>query len=160
MQHLSGNAGVERMEHALSDIRSHRIGTKAKKSLTSPDTNFLSQNSAQSSQIAETSSSREDEIQDIQGVGHSQTAKDCSASSRLDSEIPRRAADIYLTRGSMSVTENEVLVNEIVHGHKSGLIDLLRVSTEKQKNILVLQLLYKLIHFFLILSRLPHFCLS
>lgn len=148
------------MEHALSDIRSHPIGTKAEKSLTSPGTIFLSQNSAQSSQIAETSGSREDEIQDIQGVGHLQTAKDCSTSSQLDSQTPRRAADIYLTKGSMSVTENEVLVNEIVHGHKRGLIDLLSISTEKQENIKVRHLLHKLIHFFLIVSGLPHFSLS
>lgn len=133
LQHLSGKAGVEHMERALSDIRLQFIDTKAEaeRSLESAGENFSARSSTHISQGAEINGDRED-----QRMVYKQTADDLSTSSNLGSVTPRKA-DICLDKGSMSVTENEVLVNEIVHEHINGLVDGLCINAEKEEKIKV-----------------------
>ncbi|KAK9271264.1 hypothetical protein L1049_026854 [Liquidambar formosana] len=140
VQHLSGNAGIERMESALSNMRSRFFEAKETGTLSSspsPSPSPIAHISSLSlpGSAVSSSVSASGEISSMaeaferSSLVSSLFKKKVSANNEVSSSNPFRSiAEGNLGFGAMLVTENEVLVNEIVHEHHHGFADRLDAS--------------------------------
>lgn len=135
VQHLSGAAGLERMESSLSKMRSRFF--EAKESGTLSPSPIVNISSLSLPGLVDDSS--------VAASGTiSSTAEGCERSSHLlkDGSFPDNdigssipfgsSADSNKSSATMLVTENELLVNEIVHEHQHGFSDRLDGSHKDQ----------------------------
>ncbi|KAL9269831.1 T-complex protein 11-like protein [Drosera capensis] len=121
VQHLSGEAGIERLEHALSDARSKFFAVKDNGSpSTPPMAHIVSPGLSGSENGTPVSTSdnlrhQTNESGQLSRVARSLFKEDIveekDDSSSTDAEEGQKNSD------SAVVSENELLVNEIVHGH-------------------------------------------
>ncbi|XP_059459896.1 uncharacterized protein LOC132189258 isoform X2 [Corylus avellana] len=128
VQHLSGNAGLERMECALSDMRSRFL--KAKDSGSSSASPFPSSSSSclpksPDGSLASVPGERNNLAEGFESSGpivHSLSERDDSSSGKVvgSSNDFTGAAHGHPSFDAMLVGENELLVNEIVHEHRHG----------------------------------------
>ncbi|XP_074588189.1 uncharacterized protein LOC141844091 [Curcuma longa] len=118
--HLSGNAGLERMESSLSDARTKFFEAKENGSplanpvahISSPlvsDPSAIQLDSVPNNQNVEASRRSNNVVRSLFGVSS-------SAQPKIDSEDPHHT-DVQSSsvRGMQLPTENELLVNEIMH---------------------------------------------
>lgn len=141
MLHLSGNAGIERMKSALSDTRSKYFESKENGNLgvspvahissstpSSPDETLPSVSEQRSLVVGSSSSSR---------VVRS-LFKDVSSPLKVG---PITSETIDTPQGTSTreklITENELLVNEIVHGGQHSFTEHLDIESEDQIGIKV-----------------------
>lgn len=129
--HLSGDAGIERMESALSETRSKCFkANEATSPLRSPVTQSISPSPADFSPALSTiSSSREI---NISGESNQKTGRvvrslfndsDTSLPGRSSFSVPRISLDGQLGSDVKLVTENERFVNELLHEHHRSFSD-------------------------------------
>lgn len=85
-------------------------------------------NSSEFSDSEATNDSRKDESRACHGAGNRPIRNDVSMSNVAGSSTSSITVDTNLPRSATSETDNEVLVNEIVHGHKRGLFDDLSIT--------------------------------
>lgn len=109
MQHLSGNTGLKRMECALTEIRSKFIGDEESKSP-------LKSSSGQ--------------------ISSSRPPHSLEGSSVTNSSA-KRIIDDHQSVDTLLVSENELLVNEIVHEYHRGLADTFNAADKDQNNVQV-----------------------
>ncbi|XP_068667233.1 uncharacterized protein [Aristolochia californica] len=135
--HLSGNAGVERMESALLDMRSKFfvIQENRSSSVTIPPNMSCSTSISSVEPIL-------DDKKSVEDIGKSSRVvralfKDDSSQLKVSSNPAGKNADTQL-RSPVSerlITENIVLVNEIVHEGPQAFADNFSDSNEVQNNI-------------------------
>ncbi|KAL1358307.1 hypothetical protein AAHE18_04G022900 [Arachis hypogaea] len=140
VQHLSGDAGVERMESALSQTRSRYFRVKAngrqvRSGLTPP----TSQSPTPLSTVA---SSSERNTSDMGNNRHSRVVR--SLFKESDTSLggasfsaPRTnsVSQMDSLSSAMSITENEIIVNEFLHECHRSFADGFDVSDHIQNNI-------------------------
>lgn len=135
VQHLSGDAGVERMECALSETRSRYFRVKDSGSpMGFPVTQFMSPSPTPLS-TAGSSSERNisNESNKTRRVVRS-LFKESDTSPRESSfSAPRTSSDSQL--GVSMVAENVVLVNEFLHEHHRSFADGFDISDHIQNSI-------------------------
>ncbi|GFZ09728.1 T-complex protein 11 [Actinidia rufa] len=139
-QHLSGGAGQKCMECALSGMRSRYIEAKeTSSSIASPNALMLSPSSPVSSDGSVVHSSAE--ISNL-AEGYHTPESIVQTLSKTDDSSLRKKIDSLTSRSSLSGnwnsdvkldTDNETLVNEIVHGHPLDFADGLGISYEDQE---------------------------
>lgn len=130
VQHLSGDAGLERMECALSDIRSRFL--EAKEAAASPLTRMSFPSSLSSSNHSDGNDSRE---RNNLAEAHIGSSDDFSSGNKVNSTSPRSKTAGHLSSRAELVTRNEMLVNEIVHEHGDILAHGLDFSKDDQDSI-------------------------
>lgn len=144
VQHLSGDAGIERMECALSETRSRYfrvnengspMGSPLTQSLAPITANFTSVPSVGSS-----SSERNAPINSNQSTSHVARSlfKDASIYPPEGSKISALGTTSDGQWGSSIgklVTENEVLVNEFLHEHHHSFSDVFGNADQNQNSI-------------------------
>lgn len=137
VQDLSGVAGIKRMEHAISDVRSKYFASKDSRSpfaspvahILSPD--YSSSSNSSPSTAAGEASSMASGSERLSSVARSLFKEnDTTASQSVLSPPEARGADDHISRDIIPITENELLVNEIVHEHRHGLADKLYMDGE------------------------------
>ncbi|KAJ6379478.1 hypothetical protein OIU76_016172 [Salix suchowensis] len=144
VQHLRGNAGLEHMEHALADVRSRFVEAgKSGTSMASSTSDILSsfsRNSHEGSSISGFGETRDP----AECIGESSDqllsllqADDSSPVQELDPSLSKRAMNSIAHSDSVLASENELLVNEILHEHHRGLADSLNVTDEDQNSLKV-----------------------
>lgn len=138
VQNLSGNAGLEQMEFALSDAWSRffeakETGSSLVSSVAHISSPILPGSSNNSSILGEMGSISESMERSDHIVYPLFKKDDSSPGNEVVSSTPLSSdVDGY---GAMSVTENELLVNEIVHEHGHGFADSFDVSDNDQSSI-------------------------
>lgn len=133
IQQLSGNAGLERMESALSDTRTRFIDVVVLGSSLASSCDQVFSSAAGSSHSSPSCDSRDDNVVESHNrVGYivpSLSKGDDSLFGEIGSAT-HSALDEHLSTSSRLVKDNEMLVNEIVHGIDSGLADGLNVTND------------------------------
>lgn len=139
MQHVSGNAGIDRMDSALSDTRSKFFDTKDNGTPVEGPVARVASLSSSNSSVQSLPSVLEEHA-----FGNSERSKHVIRSlfgERTSSSPPKAGlksqavgAQSGNAHGKRQPTENEILVNEIVHGDQITPID-------KEANIKVGRLL-------------------
>ncbi|XVE93246.1 hypothetical protein REPUB_Repub01dG0173800 [Reevesia pubescens] len=137
VQHLSGDAGIERMECALSETRTKFFQVKESGSpMGSPITPFLSPNS-HSSPTARTDN-RSDLTQMPNRVVRSLFKEDGTSPSKISGSSAPSSSHSDAQLGSSTkkqlVTENELVVNEFLH-EQHGFVDSFSAIDEDQNSI-------------------------
>ncbi|XP_068645136.1 uncharacterized protein [Aristolochia californica] len=135
VQHLSGNAGVERMESALSDTRSKFFETQESRSTSVITPPNLS--------CSTSSSSIEPDLEDkklVEDIGKSRRVvralfKDDSSQPKAGLSTPGENANTHPPTSERLITENIVLVNEIVHEGPQAFVDNFSDSSDVQIDI-------------------------
>ncbi|KAL2520208.1 T-complex protein 11 [Forsythia ovata] len=140
VQKLSGNAGLERMESALSDTRKRFIDVMEVGSSLASSSDHFSQSATGSSHSSSSCASSKDDnvVEGHNRVGYIVRSLSKGDDSSLRGEVgsaPRSVLDDHLSTSAKLATDNELLVNEIVHGIHSGLADGLNVIKEDQGSI-------------------------
>lgn len=143
VRHLSGEAGIQRMEFSLSETRSKYFKAKENGSpVGSPITHILSP----SSLIPDTppTSSGDNEVDVPKGPNHVVRSlfKEDNASSSTDSSFAVPISSSLDARSSSSVekalvTENEQIVNEFLHEQSLAFVDRFSISEENQNDFKV-----------------------
>lgn len=136
MQHLSGNAGIERMECALSDARTKFFEAKGNSSpLANPVAHMLSPSIPHSLAKQMGSMPHANSIEEEEGSKHVvQSLFGVSFSTPLNfgSEVQNIDVQSSSAWGKQLSTENELLVNEIMHwGHGPFADDIDMVQAEE-----------------------------
>lgn len=159
MQQLSGNAGLQHMECALSDIRSKFIEARESGSPSTFSTAHISSSgpngSSEGSSVSvftETSSLAEGCEKSSHIVRSLSEIVDSSPGKEVGSSPSNSTTDGHLNSDPMLVSENEFLVNEIVHKHRCGFSDSLSVTNEDQNSPKVSASVYFMFCFFKIIS--------
>lgn len=147
VRHLSGDAGIERMESALSETRSKYFQAKENGSpIESPIAHFISPSPSSSSgdptyvassdKVSVVGESverpsrvvrtlfKEDDASSTRGFGFS------SHRSSLDRQLGSSDENL--------ISENELIVNEFLHEQRHAFNDSLSATDEDQKNIKVI----------------------
>lgn len=135
--HLSGDAGIERMENALSDTRTKYFNAKENASPNTPLTESPSPPASSSST----------------SIGRSDKANGSTASSRkqnsvvhslfkgdadpIDVDSPKSSHGISRFSEENFVGENLRIVNEYVHGEQLAFVDSSSSSGERQTDMMV-----------------------
>ncbi|KAJ8492005.1 hypothetical protein OPV22_013726 [Ensete ventricosum] len=124
VRHLSGNAGIERMESALSDTRSKFFEAKENEIPLATSLAHISSTSASLSLGKQLVSMSHEHNIEIKGrsnrVVRSLFGISSSTQLRVGTEVQNVDVQSSCTVGTQSPTENELLVNEIMHwGHGS-----------------------------------------
>ncbi|KAL6961961.1 hypothetical protein U1Q18_036920 [Sarracenia purpurea var. burkii] len=139
---LSGNAGLEHMERALSATRSRFLeANEIASSIASPNGHKASPSSPGLSDgsivCARDKISSLAEGCDMSGsiVQPFSKIDDSSSSNNIDSSNSGSSSGGNWSSGAKLATENEVLANEIVHEHAVGLADGLGINYEEQEGI-------------------------
>ncbi|KAF8404280.1 hypothetical protein HHK36_009162 [Tetracentron sinense] len=145
VQHLSGDAGIERMESALSDTRSRFFEAKENGSPLASPIVHISSPIPPISPACPPRVAVSDKISNLVEGGErpsrvvrSLFKKDASAPpNEVVSSTPSKSSvgGQLSSPGEKVVTENELLVNEIVHEHRHAFADNLNVSDADQDNI-------------------------
>jgi hypothetical protein len=131
VQHLSGHAGIERMEGALSEARSKYFEAKEKGSpIGSPITHFLSPGSPS---LAAGPSSVANSTERTSPERPSRVARRLFSEDNNTSSIEESLADA--SSRTQKVTENELIVNEFLHQQHHALVDSFNVSNENQNSV-------------------------
>ncbi|KAJ8436939.1 hypothetical protein Cgig2_017364 [Carnegiea gigantea] len=139
---LSGEAGIERMESALADVRTKFFASKESGSLlASPVAHISSPGYSCSSDGSPSPVSGEPSSKP--GVnGRPSSVRSLfkevavTAAQEVTSSAPAvRGADLELRCGTSPITENELLVNEIVHQHRHDFADNLDINNEDDNGI-------------------------
>lgn len=145
VKHLSGDAGIERMESALSETRSKYFQAKENGSpVGSPITHFISPSPPSSS--AGPSSASSDKRSDlIEGI--ERPSRVVRSLFREDDTSPVKGFDVSAHRSSLDgqlgssgkklITENEMIVNEFLHEQRRSSSDISSVTDEDQKSMKV-----------------------
>ncbi|KAJ7968051.1 T-complex 11 [Quillaja saponaria] len=157
VQHLSGDAGIEHMECALSETRSKYFKAKENGSpLGSPITHFISPGPAKSSAASAVSSNEKSNIIEsdqkssrvvrslFRGIDSSPPSESISSAPRtcsdgeLGSSIEKLVKDGELGSSiEKLVKENEFVVNEFLHEQHHAFSDEFGVSDHNQSSIKV-----------------------
>ncbi|KDP26977.1 hypothetical protein JCGZ_22197 [Jatropha curcas] len=137
--HLSGNAGLKRVEYALADARSKFIGEKLPGSSSkSPIPQFSPSSSPGSLKGCPASNSVEisfsaETCQGSSGIVHSLfEVDDPSAGKETSSSSPKSTSDDHWSSNELLPSENELLVNEIIHERCHGFSDSLNAINKDQ----------------------------
>ncbi|GLT42740.1 hypothetical protein SLA2020_167260 [Shorea laevis] len=141
VQHLSGDAGIERMEFALSETRTKYFQAKENGSpIGSPITHILSPNSPSSPDAPTASRDNRSNVSERPNhVVRRSLFKEDGASPSPDSSssVPSSSSsDARL--GSIEkhlVTENELIVNEFLHEQCRAFVERFSVTEENQNDI-------------------------
>ncbi|KAK7331605.1 hypothetical protein VNO80_28342 [Phaseolus coccineus] len=140
VQHLSGDAGIQRMESALSETRSRYFGVQDDESpVRSP---MITSVTASPTPLSSVTHSSERNISD-EGSNHRTSRvvrslfKETNTSPGESSfSAPRTSSDSHLGHSSEKLlADNEVLVNEFLHDHQYSVTDGLDVSDHIQNSI-------------------------
>ena len=151
VQHLSGDAGILRMESALSETRSRYFGVQDDESpVRSP---MIPSVTASPTPLSSVTHSSERNISD-EGSNHRTSRvvrslfKETNTSPGESSfSAPRTSSDSHLGHSSEKLlADNEVLVNEFLHDNQYSVTDGLDVSDHIQNSIEVSTCLYKYDH--------------
>ncbi|CAM8901369.1 unnamed protein product [Rhodiola kirilowii] len=133
IQHLSGEAGIQRMDCALVDTRARYFQAKENASPSgSPVTEPLP---PQPSSITSSPKSSDNEEEDVKrrhvarALFKKEVASSDPASSKSDLERN------FSSSTEQSVNENELIVNEILHGQQSGNAGGSGIVEEDSKNV-------------------------
>lgn len=148
MQHLSGDAGRERMEFALSESRSKYFEAKENGSpIESPITSFLSTSPPSSSSAPASVTSldkRGNQIKGIEKPSHVVRSlfreENPSATKRINSSASGTISFSGQLGSSVErqpVTENEVIINEYVHNQRYAALDIFSFNDENPNIIKV-----------------------
>ena len=134
VQHLSGDAGIERMESALSETRSRYFGSPVRSAITqsmSPSPTPLSTVASSSERnISDESNHKTSRV--VRSL-FKETDTSLGGSSFL---APRTSSDSQMGSSSEKlITENEVIVNEFLHEHHRSFTDGFDVSDHIQNSI-------------------------
>ncbi|XP_065881294.1 uncharacterized protein [Euphorbia lathyris] len=140
--HVAGSAGVERMEHALAEMRTKFVEGKEPGSPFKASTLHISPSfrsgrlerppvpiSVEANYLAEgcqVSSS---------SMGSSPEIDSSSSSKGIDFSPPKSTSSNCLSSDPMSVSENELLVNDIIHTHHQGLADSLNAMDKDHYDV-------------------------
>ncbi|XP_021760414.1 uncharacterized protein LOC110725234 [Chenopodium quinoa] len=143
VQDLGGDAGIERMENAISDVRSKFFASRESGSpFASPVAHISSPGYSSSSDSSPSSVSGEASSMAGGSARPSAVVRslfkedDITAGQALISSVPEeRGADVQLSSDIEPVTENELLVNEIVHEHRHGFADKLYMDDQDDSGI-------------------------
>lgn len=146
VHNLSGIGGIVRMESALSDVRAKFFASKESGSpISSPVAHISSPNSYScSSDGSPSPASREpsnrpgvNERERPSSVVRSLfTEDDTTAAEEATPSAPAACgADVESSNDISPITENEVIVNEIVHQHRHDFADNLDISNEDDNGI-------------------------
>lgn len=143
VHNLSGDAGIERIENALSDVRTKFFASKEFGSpLLSPVVHIASPVGSLSSDGSPSSVSGEPSSaagvsERRSSVARSLFKEDAKTTAQVlvPSLPPAHGEDVKLSHEMLPTTENEVLVNEIVHEHRHGFSDNLDVTDEDDNSI-------------------------
>lgn len=135
MQHLSGNAGIERMECALSDTRSKFFEAKENGSPLVTSVAHISSPSAPDSSGKKVVSVPHEQSVDIKGrsnhVVRSLFGASSSTQPKVGAEIQNVDVQSSFRTVTQSPTENELLVNEIMHWGNGNITDNLDLKAEE-----------------------------
>ncbi|KAK4855765.1 hypothetical protein QYF36_010650 [Acer negundo] len=145
VQHLSGDAGIERMESALSEARSKYFEAKENGSpVGSPSTSFLSPTPSNSpvplASVANLDN-RNNLTQGTEGpsrVVRSLFREDATPSPKKVGPTPSSSSidgQLGAPVEKQQVTENELIVNEFLHKQNHAFVDSLSVIDEDQNSI-------------------------
>lgn len=147
VQHLSGDAGIERMESALSETRSRYFRVNDdESSVRSPVTPSMP---ASPTPLSSAASSSERNILDegdhrTSRVVRSLFKETNTSPGESSFSAPRTSSDSQLGTSSVKLlAENEVLVNEFLHEHHHSVTDGFDVSDHIQNSIEVSTDLFK-----------------
>ena len=153
MQHLSGNAGLERMECALSDMRSRFF--KARDSGSSSAAPFPSISSSclpkspdgSLASVPGEMNNLAEGCESSSPIVHSLSERDDSSSGKVvGSSIDfNGSACGHPSFDAMLVGENELLVNEIVHEHRHDFADSFIINDEDKNSLNVGASIYLLL---------------
>lgn len=136
MHHLNGFAGIKRMERALSDTRSRFFKAKENKdALVSQVAHISSASPLGSSDVPSSASTLEEGR--ILDAGERPSDVVCSLFKK---DASGSSTSVRSSDGSSSeklVTDNEILVNEIVHKHHGFFADSLKFSNQDHNGIKV-----------------------
>ncbi|MQL83415.1 hypothetical protein Taro_015884 [Colocasia esculenta] len=133
IQHLSGNAGIERMESALANMRSKYFEAKESGSPSVTPIALISSSSQMSTQTSK-------EQCHIERNGMSRSVvrslfKDENSSPSSNSlSTPSQDPQILMPMGKQSM-ENEVIVNEILHQNGRSIIDDFNINSKEEMDI-------------------------
>ncbi|XP_026420626.1 uncharacterized protein LOC113316693 [Papaver somniferum] len=148
VQHLSGDAGIKRMESALSDTRSRFFEAKENGGqIDTPVAHILSP-SLPGSSAALPLQSGSDEVEVSQGsLGDSEkpsrvvrslfkdTSSSPSAEAVLSTTTKSRDSRLESSSDEKLSKENEILVNEIVHENRHAFADSIDISDGDQNGV-------------------------
>lgn len=141
---LSGEAGIERMESALADVRTKFFASKESGSLLASPVAHISSpgyycsSDGSPSPVSGEPSSRPGVDERPSSVRSLFKEVAVTAAQEVTSSAPAaRGADLELRCGTSPITENELLVNEIVHQHRHDFADNLDISNEDDNGIKV-----------------------
>ncbi|KAK9758152.1 hypothetical protein RND81_01G210900 [Saponaria officinalis] len=143
VQNLSGMAGIERMENAISDARTKFLSSKDTGSpFASPVAHITSPVFSGSSDSSPSPVSGEPSIVGDRGqssnVARSLFKKDDASVNPVIIPSPPAARDVAAQSSEVAITpftENEILVNEIVHQHRHGFAATLGVDDEDENGV-------------------------
>jgi len=148
VMNLSGDAGLERMESALADVRTKFFASKESGSplpspvahISSPGYSYSSDGSP--SQVSGELSSRPGVNEQPSSVVRSLfKGGEATAAQEVTSSAPAvQGADTRLRNETSPISDNELLVNEIVHQHRHDFADNLDISNEDDNGIKVCNL--------------------
>lgn len=144
VEHLSGGAGIERMECALTETRSKYFQAMEKGTpIGSPVTQFLSPSLPSSSDSHSVAS--EKKSNQIEGnsrsshVVRSLFREDTSFQARVvGPSSPGSSLDSQLDSSTKKLeAENELIINELVHEQHHAFVDGLSIASKEQSNLKV-----------------------
>ncbi|CAK7344781.1 unnamed protein product [Dovyalis caffra] len=142
VQHLSGDAGLEHLEHALADVQSRFV--EAEKSGTSigSSASDIASSFSRDSLVGSSVSGFGERHFLAEGIGRSShqilslfQMDNSSPVKELGSSLSESTINSFVDSVSMLASENESLVNEIVHEDHCGFADSLNVTGEDQNSL-------------------------
>lgn len=151
VQHLSGNAGIERMECALSETRSKYFQAKENGSpLGAQIAHFISPSTPSTSSRASVGSTeKSNSVENIERpsrVVRSLFKEDDTPSKELGSSAPTTNLDNELgTSVEKLVLENELIVNEFLHEQHHAFADIFKLTEEDPNSVKVSAICIKII---------------
>ncbi|XP_050208723.1 uncharacterized protein LOC126659468 isoform X2 [Mercurialis annua] len=137
VQHISGSAGLEHLEHALAEVRSKFIEGKESGSPSEYSTNSSASGLTGPLKGPAIPISMEPIIvtEGCQASGSTINSSDHSLSSRENGPSPRSITNSNQSSDSTLRIENELLVNEIIHEHHHRVTDNLNAVDRDQNTV-------------------------
>uniref|UniRef100_A0A6M2EXE5 T-complex protein 11 n=1 Tax=Populus davidiana TaxID=266767 RepID=A0A6M2EXE5_9ROSI len=141
VQHLSGDAGIERMEIALSETRSRYFQAKENGSpVGSPIIHFLSPSMPPYSPSATGSANRNNVSDGIERPSRvvrslfredTSSAKEPASSATSSSHFDGQSG----SAAGKSITENELIINEFLHEQRHGFMDRFNLADKDENSL-------------------------
>ncbi|KAJ0972842.1 hypothetical protein J5N97_020801 [Dioscorea zingiberensis] len=130
VKHLSGDAGIERMECALTDTRSKFFKAKENGSPSAANVAIISSPSSltTSESVVEKSSPKSKRV--VRSLFNS-----TSVTPKVAADVQSVDAELSCPLRKQSPTDNEVLVNEIIHGSCGGIVSKSYTSDKDELSI-------------------------